>query len=248
MFNWKDRVYVNARKKVFKNLDTNEMLNLEIQEDEGNVLEESETPLTAYCLNQAQQELVNDMSKTYIGTNIEVDTIEGVGRINKVYGKTIEVGTGEKSPTNPYKFQCVGDDVNLLKYEDITNTLNNGLSFTKTNDSIKILGTLTQISATLQLLNIVDRLIIGETYEALIYPNTIAPFQFIIIENGTQKYVKTFTHNSNITSVVPYIQPMGASGKVISGTVKIKVSKKKNNVIWSPYRFRYSRSNIKKWI
>ena len=118
MFNWKDRVYVNARKKIFKNLDTNEMLNLEIQEDEGNILEESETPLTAYCLNQAQQELVDDMSKTYIGTNIEADTIEGVGRINKVYGKTEEVGTGEKSPTNPYKFQCVGDDVNLFDIND----------------------------------------------------------------------------------------------------------------------------------
>lgn len=65
MFNWKDRVYVNARKKIFKNLDTNEMLNLEIQEDEGNILEESETPLTAYCLNQAQQELVEDISKIY---------------------------------------------------------------------------------------------------------------------------------------------------------------------------------------
>lgn len=118
MFNWKDRVYVNAQKKIFKNLDTNEMLNLEIQEDEGNILEESQTPLSAYCLNQAQQELVDDMSKTYTGTNITADTIEGVGRINKVYGKTEEVGTGEKSPTNPYKLECVGDDVNLFDIND----------------------------------------------------------------------------------------------------------------------------------
>ena len=114
MFNWKDRVYVNARKRVFKNLDTNEMLNLEIQDDEDNIETDSDTPLTAHCLNLAQQELVDDMSKTYSGTNITTDTIAGIGRINKVYGKTQEVGTGEKSPSNPYKLECVGNDVNLF--------------------------------------------------------------------------------------------------------------------------------------
>lgn len=65
MFKWKDRVYINARKRVFKNLDTNEMLNLELQDDTDNIVTESETPLTAYCLNQAQQELVDDISGTY---------------------------------------------------------------------------------------------------------------------------------------------------------------------------------------
>ena len=118
MFKWKDREYINPRKRVFKNLDTNEILNLEIQDDEDNIETDSDTPLSAYCLNQAQQELVDDMSKIYTGTNITADTIEGVGRINKVYGKTEEVGTGEKSPTNLYKLECVCDDVNLFDIND----------------------------------------------------------------------------------------------------------------------------------
>lgn len=86
MFKWKDRKYVNARKKIFKNMDTNEILNLEVQDDEDNILEESDTPLTAHCLNMAQQELVDDMSKTYAGTNITAPTVKGTGRNNKVYG------------------------------------------------------------------------------------------------------------------------------------------------------------------
>ncbi len=65
MFNWKDREYVNVRKRVFKNLDTNEILNMEIQDDPDNIIEESDTPLTAYCLNLAQHELVEDMNNTY---------------------------------------------------------------------------------------------------------------------------------------------------------------------------------------
>lgn len=86
MFKWKDRKYVNPRKKIFKNLDTNEILNLEVQDDEDNISEESDTPLTAHCLNMAQQELVDDMSKTYTGTNITAETVAGLGRVNKVYG------------------------------------------------------------------------------------------------------------------------------------------------------------------
>lgn len=114
MFNWEDIEYINPRKKVFKNMNTNEMINLELQEDPDNILKESKTPLTAYNLNQAQQEVVDDMSKTYIGTNITAPTIEGYGRINKLYGKTEEIGAGEKSPDNPYELKCVGDDVNLF--------------------------------------------------------------------------------------------------------------------------------------
>lgn len=127
MFKWIDRVYVNARKRVFKNLDTGEILNLELQDDPDNITTESETPLTAYCLNLAQQELVDDMSKNYTGTNITADTVEGYGRINKVYGKTTEEGTGEKSPSNPYVLKCVGDDVNL--YNPATSPLKQGLWF-----------------------------------------------------------------------------------------------------------------------
>lgn len=37
-------------------------------------------------VKQSQQELIDDMSKTYTGTNIIADTVKGVGRINKVHG------------------------------------------------------------------------------------------------------------------------------------------------------------------
>lgn len=114
MVNWKDRKYVNPRKRVFKNMDTDEILNLEIQDDLDNIEEESTTPLNAHNLNMAQQDLLDDMSKTYTGTNITGPTIEGYGRINKIYGNTIEEGSGEKSPTNPYTLRCVADDVNLF--------------------------------------------------------------------------------------------------------------------------------------
>lgn len=117
---WKDRKYINPRKRVFKNMDTNEILNLEIQDDLDNIEEESETPLNAHNLNLSQQELLDDMSKTYTGTNITAPTVEGYGTINKVWGHTIEEGTGEKSPTNPYTLRCVGDDENLFDKSTVT--------------------------------------------------------------------------------------------------------------------------------
>ncbi len=86
MFKWIDKVYVNARKRVFKNLDTDEILNLELLDDPNNIVKDSETPLSAYCLNMAQQELVDDMSKTHTGTNITAHTVAGAGLTNKVYG------------------------------------------------------------------------------------------------------------------------------------------------------------------
>ena len=58
---WEGREYVNPRKKVFKNLDTGEILNLEIQDDEDNIIKESQTPMTADNLNLAQQELADDL-------------------------------------------------------------------------------------------------------------------------------------------------------------------------------------------
>ena len=114
MINWKDRKYVNPRKRVFKNMDTDEILNLEIQDDLDNIEEESTTPLNAHNLNMAQQDLLDDMSKTYTGTNITAPTVKGYGTIHKLYGHTIEEGTGEKSPSNPYTLKCVADDVNLF--------------------------------------------------------------------------------------------------------------------------------------
>lgn len=58
MVNWEDREYVNPRKRIFKNLDTGEILNLEIQEDPDNISKESSTPLTAHNLNLMQIEIL----------------------------------------------------------------------------------------------------------------------------------------------------------------------------------------------
>lgn len=128
MFNWIDKVYKNARKRVFKNLDTGEILNLEVQDDPSNVSKESPTPLTAHCLNLAQQELVDDMSKIYMGMNITADTVQGLGRTNKTYGvskQTTRSGRN-KLPNNA------------------TNLTSNGLTFTINKDkSVTINGTAT---------------------------------------------------------------------------------------------------------
>ena len=75
MINWEDREYINPRKKIYKNLETNEVLKLEVQDDPDNIKKESNTPLSAYTLNMAQQELVEDMSKAYSGTTITADTV-----------------------------------------------------------------------------------------------------------------------------------------------------------------------------
>lgn len=75
MFNWKGRKYVNARKKVFKDLDTGKIYNFELQDDPDNIIEDSDTPLSPHCLNMAQDELVDDMSKVYVDMNITADTV-----------------------------------------------------------------------------------------------------------------------------------------------------------------------------
>lgn len=233
MFNWKDRVYVNARKKVFKNLDTNEMLNLEIQEDEGNVLEESETPLTAYCLNQAQQELVDDMSKTYIGTNVEADTIEGVGRINKVYGKTIEVGTGEKSPTNPYKFQCVGDDINLF---DINDTEQGALE--------QSTGQVITHPSAYRTKNYIDISSNSSyTLSGLLNTDERRVFEYDINEQYIIDYLIKNNESFQTSSNAKFIKIHGGS----TFNTKTKLQKGTVTTPYSPYGFRYDRSNKQKW-
>lgn len=121
---WKDRKYINPRKRVFKNMDTNEILNLEIQDDPENIEEESETPLNAHNINQSQQDLLDDMSKTYTGTNITAPTVKGYGTINKLYGHTIEEGTGEKSPSNPYTLRCVGELISVPNIQLLQGTIN----------------------------------------------------------------------------------------------------------------------------
>ncbi len=74
MLKWKDRKYINPRKKVFKNLDTNEILNLELQDDPDNIAEESETPLTGHNLNLAQQELLEATHKYFMKVTIPTKT------------------------------------------------------------------------------------------------------------------------------------------------------------------------------
>lgn len=76
MITWEDRKYVNARKKIFKNLDTGEILNLELLDDPNNIVKESKTPLIADNLNLAQQELVDDIGKTFTDTMITANTVK----------------------------------------------------------------------------------------------------------------------------------------------------------------------------
>lgn len=79
------------------------------------------TPLSAYNLNKMQSDLQEDadnkiesLSNTYKGSNIVGATCEGFGKIHKLFGKTEEVGSGEKSPSNPYEISCVANGVNLF--------------------------------------------------------------------------------------------------------------------------------------
>lgn len=132
MFKWEDREYVNARKKIFKNLDTGEILNLEVQDDPDNIETESETPLTAHNLNLAQQELVDDMSKVYAGTNITAETVEGIGKINKAYGKCTQKTSTEGS--------------NWLDTSVISNNTSNGITLTKQSDGTILLNGTTTTS------------------------------------------------------------------------------------------------------
>lgn len=76
MIPWEDRKYVNPRKKIFKNLNTGEILELELQDDPNNILKESKTPLIADNLNLAQQELVDDIGKTFTDTMITANTVK----------------------------------------------------------------------------------------------------------------------------------------------------------------------------
>lgn len=64
--------------------------------------------------NMKKKANIEDLSKDYVGTNITANTVEGFGTINKLYGDTVQTGTGDKSPDNPYKIECVGDDINLF--------------------------------------------------------------------------------------------------------------------------------------
>lgn len=68
MVNWEDREYVNPRKKVFKNLDTQEILNLELQDDPSNITKEG-VPVTAHNLNKMQTDLVSQSVVYYKDLN-----------------------------------------------------------------------------------------------------------------------------------------------------------------------------------
>lgn len=78
MVNWEDREYVNPRKKVFKNLDTEEILILELQDDPDNVTKEG-VPVTAHNLNKMQTDLKEEIRKD---TTIDLTT-QGWYRVAK---------------------------------------------------------------------------------------------------------------------------------------------------------------------
>lgn len=130
MVNWENTEYVNPRQRKMKDLETGKIYTFEIQDDPDNIVKQSQTPVRAENLNKMQTDLVDDMSKNYTGTNITANTVEGHGTINKSYGDTVQTGTGDKSLDNPYKIECVGDDINLLSdIEKVNASMGSGVDF-----------------------------------------------------------------------------------------------------------------------
>ncbi len=130
MVNWENTEYINPRQRKMKDLETEKIYTFEIQDDTENIVKQSQTPVKAENLNKMQTDLVDDMSKTYTGTSITANTVEGFGRIGKLYGNTTETGTGDKSPDNPYVLECIGDDINLLStIEKVDTSLASGVDF-----------------------------------------------------------------------------------------------------------------------
>ena len=237
MVNWENTEYVNPRQRKMKDLETGKIYTFEIQDDPDNILKQSQTPVRAENLNKMQTDLVDDMSKNYTGTNITADTVEGYGIINKLYGDTTITGAGDKSPDNPYKIECIGDDINLLKKEDITDVTASGITAKAVDDYVQLTGTSTAIF-TLNLKEIISRLEIGKTYSVFGTgaSGTSGSFLFTVkYSDGTAtKYVNEFTYTNNVSSVIPYFQI--PSGKTVNNNIYIKVCEKREDMIWSPYQ------------
>lgn len=70
------------------------------------------TPISAHNLNKMQTDIVEDMSKIHIGTNITASTIEGCGRINKLFGTENGVGKQENMFKGTYTSEFVIDTAN----------------------------------------------------------------------------------------------------------------------------------------
>lgn len=114
MVNWEDREYVNPRKKVFKNLDTEEILILELQDDPDNVTKEG-VPVSAHNLNKMQTDLVSQSVVYY----------EDLNDINNTSYYYTSASATNKPPqangTNGYVFtQMVNDNVGYQTYKTTT--------------------------------------------------------------------------------------------------------------------------------
>ena len=111
MVNWEDREYVNPRKKVFKNLDTEEILILELQDDPDNVTKEG-VPVSAHNLNKMQTDLVSQSVVYYKDLN-DIN--------NTSYCYTSASATNkppQANGTNGYVFtQMVNDNVGYQTYK-----------------------------------------------------------------------------------------------------------------------------------
>ena len=249
---WKDRKYINPRKRVFKNMDTEEILNLELQDDLNNIEEESETPLTAHNLNQAQQDILDDMSKTYKGTSITEPTVEGYGKINKIWGHTIEEGTGEKSPNNPWEISGVGNNVNLLDISKIQAGTKNGVTFTLKDDIITLNGTCTADNTTFMvdsldksIRNIKNKTTIFVEYLAGNIQNTTNTTAAVLTTAAWTPYIKALLKNENSVSLnnvetgaMFSVFQIRIDNNVVLNNykIRIKVSQSISN-IWSPYNY-----------
>ena len=91
---------------------------------------------------------IDNLTTVYTGTNITAPTCEGFGKMKKLYGKTEEIGEGEKSPDNPYEINCVADDVNLFDVNDMLQGTKNGITCTLKDNILTFNGTCTQNNTT----------------------------------------------------------------------------------------------------
>lgn len=154
---------------------------------------------------------IDNLSKNYTGTNITALTCEGFGKIKKLYGKTEEIGEGEKSPDNPYEISCVADNINVFdlnKYKGIDCVLNGAATVTDTEITIKASSN-NSTYTTIGLENTGS--VIAETYR-----------QYCMeIPEGANKLIVNFKNNNTVRLASIYYNVLDENYTVLSGISRI---------------------------
>lgn len=215
------------------------------------IIDESLVFVSKKELQLFQQQQLDDMSKTYTGTNITGPTVEGYGTIHKLYGHTVEEGTGEKSPSNPYTLKCVGDDVNRYNPANIQPLSRNGITCTVKGEILTFNGVCTtdDTNFTVNFSNLIKNIngqtsIFIEYLSGNIQNSTDLTIYALFAQNYTHTIVgKLKTENmKSISNLADGINLAGMNIRFDSGvkvnnyTIRIKVSQI-NTEAWSPYGY-----------